>query len=226
MYLIFSLIMMNIHAQTMTENAGWLFLTHEQKLSQKWKLSAELQLRSTDEFDYLKNVLLRPGLHYNFTKRQSATLGYTYFGTWEKENDEKSFEPEHRMWEQYKIDGKIKRAEIQNRFRLEQRFVEKEDDHAFSQRFRYQVRGDFPLSVNEDFTKGLFLGLQNEVFLNVQNKEKANDRFFDQNRLYAVLGYRFSKKVNAEVGYMYRYQIEEMNKLNSNILQFAIATEL
>ncbi len=66
------------------------------------------------------------------------------------------------------------------------------------------------LTKTPEFSKGWYAGIQNEVFLNAQNKENINDSFFDQNRVYAGLGYRFSKKIDLEAGYMYRYQVEEI----------------
>jgi len=36
-----------------------------------------------------------------------------------------------------------------------------------------------PLSSGTEFKRGAFIGLQNEIFFNVQNKEAVNNRFFD-----------------------------------------------
>jgi len=74
------------------------------------------------------------------------------------------------------------------------------------------------------FTKGTFFALQNEVFLNIQNKEFINNSWFDQNRLYIAAGYRFSKKVDIEAGYL-RQSINgrAINTVN-NVAQLALYT--
>ena len=212
-------------AQTKTERAGWLFLSARQKLNSKWSVSADLQARSTDQFRQLTVVLLRPGLVYNITEKQSATLGYTYFGTWDHEADNTAYMPEHRIWEQYQIDNTWGKVKITNRFRLEQRFIQKEQD-VFSQRFRYSIRNLIPLSSAKDFLKGPYLVAQNEIFFNVQNKNVINQKIFDQNRLYGAVGYRLSKQWDLEAGYMYRYQIEDENNRVSHILQLALYADL
>lgn len=218
--LFFSVLLHPAQAQTKTENAGWLYLSTEKKLIGKWGLSADVQLRSANHLDYLMVLLLRPGIVYNITEKQSATLGYTYFATWEREESKKTFTPEHRIWEQYQVEGMIGKTEMTNRFRLEQRFIQQDED-VFAQRFRYYIKAQVPLATDKEFTKGWYVGLQNELFLNVQNKEKINNDFFDQNRLYGALGYRLSRKCDLEAGYLYRYQIQE-NNLHSHILQFAL----
>ena len=72
-----------MYGQQKTEYAGWLFLSHEHKLSEKWSLSADIQLRSADEFSYLQNLLIRPGINYNLIKKQTVSLGYCFYGTWD-----------------------------------------------------------------------------------------------------------------------------------------------
>ncbi|MFS2021949.1 DUF2490 domain-containing protein, partial [Massilia sp. CT11-108] len=49
------------------ENSGWLFLSHTQKLSEKFDVLADAQLRTADQYTYWKNVLLRTALSYNLS---------------------------------------------------------------------------------------------------------------------------------------------------------------
>ena len=95
----------------------------------------------------------------------------------------------------------------------------------FAQRFRYFFRLIQPLNKTEAaFTKGAFVALQNEVFLNFHNKDKLNNSVFDQNRLYLAAGYRFSKKVDIEAGYMNQAVKTLNNHTNNNIVQLALYT--
>ena len=82
---------------------------------------------------------------------------------------------------------KFGQVSLQNRFRLEQRFIERQIDDIFSQRLRYFARLIVPLAKKEAaFSKGVFAALQNEIFFNIQNKDKLNNSVFDQNRAYGA----------------------------------------
>ncbi|QJD94499.1 DUF2490 domain-containing protein [Mucilaginibacter robiniae] len=208
----------------LTENTGWLFLNHQQKLNEKFDFLFDAQLRSANNFDYLTTLLLRGGLSYNFNKKHSAAVGYVYKGDWEHDDmGEVAYTLENRLFEQYLYQFKIKHTEFQIRARLEQRFV-KEEQVDFSQRARAFISMQLPLLTDSAFTRGWFLGLQNELFVNVQHNERVNNSFFDQNRPYLSLGYRLSKKADLQLGYLYWLQKEEDATYQHNVLQITIAT--
>lgn len=210
------------HSQTNTAN-GWLVSSHEQELAKGWSLLSDLQIRSADHLQYLETVLIRPAIQYKLNDKHRVALGYAYLGNWERDGPEKGFELEHRAWQQYLVEGKLNKTEVTNRLRLEQSFLQQESDYDFSQRLRYYLRFQVPLSNDKEFKRGAFIGLQNEIFLNIQNKEKVNNNLFDQNRALAGIGYRFSDVLDVEAGYLYRYQIEE-EKMHNHILQVTATT--
>ena len=205
------------------EKNGWLFWSHQQKLSERWQFSSDVQVRSADKLGYANTLLIRPGVGYKLKADQTITVGYTYFGTWERENQESVHENEHRVFEQFQIENKIQRTEITNRFRLEQRFLDQEGDRFFAQRLRHYITTQIPLFTDPLFEKGTFLTVQNELFLNVEGQAKLGTKLFDQNRSYLGLGYRFNDKIEMEAGYMFRYIIDELNTRN-NILQLSMRT--
>ena len=215
----------SLTAQT-SETAGWFFLSHSQKLAKKWSYTTDVQLRSSPGFKFFQNILIRPGLLYHITEKQSVGMGYTYFATWDHNETPRTFEPENRIFEQYTLELEFGRLKLNNRFRLEQRFIQQTDEHVFAQRFRHQVQAKIRLNADTAFKKGLYLNLQNEIFLNIQNKEKLNDNFFDQNRPYAGIGYRFTKKIETELGYYHRYQLEKDSRKREPIVQFMLITNL
>ncbi|PWS27139.1 DUF2490 domain-containing protein [Pedobacter yonginense] len=229
-----------VNAQTQHQNSGWLFFLNSTKFNEKWGLHLDVQLRSADDWDHLRNTLIRPGLTYYINKNQNVTLGYALVQTYFKDLSlfdatsgivAKSTINEQRIWEQYILTHKIKSVFASHRFRLEQRFVERNfvatntDPDYFSQRLRYFFRLIKPLQkATPTFTKGAFVALQNEVFLNIQNKEKVNNSLFDQNRLYLAGGYRFSKSFDLELGYLNQAQHGAQNNTINNVVQFAIYT--
>ncbi|WP_158828114.1 DUF2490 domain-containing protein [Mucilaginibacter lacusdianchii] len=222
--LIAGLIMSHTCLAQLTENMGWLFITHQQKLSKKLDLLADVQLRSANQFDYLTTLLLRTGVSYNFDKKHSAALGYAYKGDWEQNPDNTQYTLENRLFEQYIYQFKLSQIEVMLRARLEQRFV-KEENVQFSQRARGFVSAQIPLIADADFNRGLYTGIQNEIFVNVQHQQRVNNNFFDQNRSMVSIGYRWSKHIDSELGYLFWYQPEKENAYRRNVIQLMFTTK-
>lgn len=208
----------------LTETQGWFFLSQTQRLTKKFDLLADVQTRSADRFDYLTTLLLRGALSYNMSSQQSIGLGYAYKGDWEKEDQSATaYSHENRIYEQYIHQFKIRRVELMFRTRLEQRWIN-EEVNTFSQRGRLFLSAQVPLIADTAFNKGPYLGVQNELFLNIQHKCKINNSLFDQNRAFTSFGYRFSKKMDAEIGYMFWYQKEIDNSYRRNVIQLMLTT--
>ncbi|MBE9584251.1 DUF2490 domain-containing protein [Mucilaginibacter sp. JRF] len=205
--------------------AGWFFLTNTHKLTHKFDLLTDVQLRNKDKIGHLNTLLLRGALSYNFNEKHSAALGYAYKGDWEEEVDVKSFGKEHRIYEQYLFKTNIGITELNARFRLEQRFVTEEGSTDFSQRARAFISAQVPLCGVNGFTHGLYAGLQNELFFNIANKRTVNNSNFDQNRSFVSLGYRFNKMIDAEFGYLYWYQKEIEDNTTTNVWQLVLTTQ-
>lgn len=193
-----------INAQTRSENSGWAALFYSNKFTEKIGMHFDVQARSSDDLAHLRNILLRPGITYFIDATKNVTVGYAYILTQQPSGSTAADLTEHRIWEQFIINHKLAKLPIAHRFRLEQRFIETAADDVFSQRIRYFFRSVIPLtqSLDKPFEKGVFASLQNEVFFHLQNKSKLNNAFFDQNRFYTSAGYRFSKGVDLEAGYL------------------------
>ncbi len=119
-------------------------------------LHLDVQVRSHDNWNGVRSVLLRPGLTYYIKPDQNATLGYLYTPTIPRDGATLT---EHRIWEQYIISHKAFTGNLSHRFRLEQRFIEKAgNQHVFAQRLRYFFRHVQPLKRSENgFTKEYLL---------------------------------------------------------------------
>lgn len=209
------------------EFTGWGAWFHTQKFSKHWGGLFDLQMRSAPGFGYVRNPLIRPAVSYYFNNSKFVSVGYLFTGTKRYNDAESIFRVEQRIFEQFIINHKlVKYNSLQHRFRLEQRFVNSQgnQDQFFAQRFRYFARGVFPFKKDSIFKKGTFLGLQNEVFLNVQNKENLNGQFFDQNRAYAAVGYRLNKNVDLETGYLNQYLNQAAGYTFNHVVQVALYT--
>lgn len=83
--LCFTLFYVSVYSQS-AENAGWLFLTHTQKLSKKFEALADAQIRTGNEFKRFKTLLVRGGINYRYNKDNSVAIGYSFLGDWIKED--------------------------------------------------------------------------------------------------------------------------------------------
>ena len=209
------------------EQSGWLASFNSLKISKNLGMHFDLQFRSADELSYLRHLLVRPGLTYFIDGKQNVTAGYAWIENFANPDIAGASNlTEHRIWEQYLLSYKIQNLPFTHRFRLEQRFVERPGGNVFAQRLRYFVRTLVPLRKDSVFQKGAFLALQNEVFLNLQNKEKFNNKVFDQNRAYAALGYRLNKSTDFELGYLHQYIDGAAVNTANHVLQLAVYKRL
>lgn len=216
----------NALAQTDNQNSGWFMFLNSTKFNDKWGLHLDVQLRTADEWDGVRNFLFRPGVTYYINKNSNATVGYLLTNTFLKnDGPADNVLTEHRIWEQYILLHKIKTVAVQHRFRLEQRFIEGSTQDVFSQRLRYFLRGVIPIGKQKDtFIRGPFAALQNELFFNIQNKARLNGKVFDQNRAYGAIGYRFSKSFDIEAGYLNQFVNGATNDTMNHTIQLALYT--
>lgn len=213
-------------AQTQYQNTGWFMFLNNTKFNEHWGLQFDVQVRSADDWKHVRNTLVRPAIQYFINDKNNVALGYLWQTTQNQLiGSSNAVMHEHRIFEQYIYTHKLSSIFASHRLRVEQRFIERATEDVFSQRFRYFFRLIQPLvKVESGFASGPFVALQNEVFLNFQNKDKINNSIFDQNRLYLAAGYRFSKKFDGEAGYMNQAVKNTANHTNNNIIQLAVYT--
>jgi hypothetical protein len=216
----------NVKGQKIEENLGsWFMYFGTHKLSEKYSLHYETQLRNYKIVSNFNQLLPRVGLNYHIDKNTSLTAGYAFIPTqnifdlgWDEQ-----IITENRIWEQFILKNVINRVKIRHRYRLEQRWIKKVDviqisnntslsefSTSYKNRARYMLSVKFPISKNEE--SPLFVSLYDEIFLNI------SDIPFDQNRLFAALGYQINKQMNFQVGYL-RHR---SGGLNLNRLQLAV----
>ena len=191
---------------------NWLIYIGSKELKNGWNIHNEVQYRNYDAVGDLEQLLLRTGLGYNLTENNNNLLlgyGYILSENYVGETDQKVSVNEHRIFQQFTTKQKIGKVGLSHRYRFEQRFVE--DD--FKMRFRYFLGINIPLQYKEDGNNPLYLSAYNEIFLNTESS------VFDRNRLYGGLGYKFSKSLKIELGYMNQF-FETSGRDQINIMAF------
>lgn len=197
--ILFTLVSIHTNAQQKgTDKTGnWLMYFGTNKLSDKYSLHTEAQLRLYEPFSNFNQLLLRTGINYHINNSALVTLGYGYIPT-ENYNKELlvSRSVEHRIWEQFILKNSIGRLFFEHRYRVEQRWISNIADSWYLNRLRYRLMINLPLNNAEMTGKTFFLSFYDEVFLNV------TDTPFDQNRLFGALGYMVNNSLSVQAGYL------------------------
>ena len=203
--LVFSLISFGVQSQEKGPG-NWLIYIGSKQLNSKWNLHHEVQYRNYNAVGDLEQLLLRTGLGYNIGEKSNLLLGYGYINSenYARNDEEKFTVEEHRIFQQLITKQNLGKVALQHRYRIEQRFVESD----FKTRFRYFLSMNIPLK-NPKY----YLSAYNEIFLN------GSSSVFDRNRIYGGLGYKFSKGIKMELGYMNQV-FETASRDQINIITF------
>lgn len=182
-----------LSAQNRTDDFGnWMMYFGTNKLSDKWSIHSEIQWRNHTVKPNLEQLLVRGGINYHFNSKNSLTTGYGYISSHPYDKEPVSrLSTEHRVWEQFITKNSLSRIFFEHRYRLEQRWV----DGNFKNRARYRIMVNVPLNKPEIEPKAVFVGVYDEVFLNIQRSG-----VFDRNRLYGAIGYQFCPTTSVQLG--------------------------
>ena len=141
--------------------------------------------------------MLRTGLGYQLNKQSSIWLGYAWIAT-DEPFTSAAFD-EHRIWQQYLWSDTFSFGTLTSRSRLEQRFLPTGSQVGW--RFRQLLKLSVPLPFAPDFS----IVASDEYFANINKTNYGADDGFDQNRVFAGLGYNLNKNIKTELGYMNQY---------------------
>jgi hypothetical protein len=174
-----------------------------------WGLHFDGQWRRQGVGQKWQQLLLRPGVNYDFTPHVQASGGYAFieshpYGRFPAQTNA----PEHRIWQQLLLRQKAGQANLAHRFRLEQRFVGIKDaslpegdrltGYSHRNRVRYFAKGTIPVGPGGS-DSDYFLAAYNEVMFNFG---RNTVRVFDQNRAYVAVGRRLPGFGAIEIGYL------------------------
>lgn len=182
----------------------WAMVTSDARISTKWGLHTESQLRQVQGPNAPQQKYLRIGANYHVANVLVLTTGYAYTMSFPDGNDSKTGSlPEHRSYQQLLLRFDSSRVMTQHRYRLEQRWVRRPGSQQFTylNRLRYQLRLTLPLGPQRQITPGTaYLAGSDEVFISFGRQATGN--FFEQNRACLALGYQVSRATSVEAGYM------------------------
>lgn len=193
--LLFS-ITLSINAQTKSEkNLGsWYLIYGTHGISKNWSILTGFEERNYLTLKNYNLTLYTLGVNYKLSKKIKVTLGYLYLDI------DRTFDPdidpntiENRFYEQISYTSKVLNLPFYQRLRLEHRNLNTLGTKKNINRIRYRFKTKILIY------KKLYLTASNESVLNF----KGN--FYSENRFYAAFGYKVSKKITFEVGYLGHY---------------------
>lgn len=189
---------------------AWVAYFNATRLTDKWGLWLDVHYRITDNFvDRPFQLLIRPGVTYFLNDNFRATVGYGLIEHYPAKGLQTT-RTEHRVWQQISWNQKYPRLATTQWLRLEERKVEKVANDAkvggytFTWRTRYNISLFVPLKGKEMGPKVPYAMLQDELFISFGKNVVYNT--FDQNRFFVGMGYQFSSRFNAQLGYLNVFQ--------------------
>ncbi|MCX8020122.1 MAG: DUF2490 domain-containing protein [Chitinophagaceae bacterium] len=199
---------------------AWTQSVNTFTLSKKVSYHAEYNWRRVSGFRHWMQSLLRTGFNYNVADGLQIHAGYAWIVNFPY-GDYPAFTSgtlsEHRLYEQLQLRQTVKQLQFSHRFRIEQRWLERKNSSGrswvFMHRFRYQFRTLYPLWKKND--KQAYVAAADELFIGAGRNLGIN--IFDQNRLFFLLGYRFSKHFALEAGYM-NHTLQQARRINGNTI--------
>ena len=189
----------------------WTGYFNQTRISDKWGLWFDAQLRTMNEFvEELSTTIVRPGITYYVNDNLKLTAGYGYISHY----PQGSFTliiPEHRPWQQVQWHTKYGQNRTMQYLRLEERFRRKVtpdsthfSGHNFNWRLRYNFLWQIPLTKKDIGKGGLSVILNDEAHIAFGKEVVYN--YFDQNRFFAGFGYHLNSHDNLQFGYMNIFQ--------------------
>jgi len=192
----------------------WLMCFNQTRMNDKWSMHAEAQYRSFEITPNTEQLLLRGGINYHINNSAFASIGYAYITNYAFDKEQLSGVQvsENRIWQQFLMRNNLGRCLFEHRYRLEQRWMQSNNNTRYLDRIRYLLRVTVPLNKKEIEKNTLFLSFYDELFINLSAIP------YDRNRLYGAIGYQFLPNANIQLGYL----AQTVNTRTKHYLQAAV----
>lgn len=178
-----------------------------------WAIKGEFQFSNHNFIGNLQQLLIRTGLQYTLKNElTSFQAGYSLV-TNQTEKLTNSIQ-ENASFQEAVLRQGIARLWFSHRFRYEQRWITNSE---FRTRIRYGISLNVPLNSKNSWEKGsYYLQASDDVFINGKRIGQSLG-YFDRNRLYLGLGYRYISNLAIQIGIM-----EQTTKsITRTLLQFS-----
>ena len=174
----------------MTHDSGlWMLGNLQGEVAPHWSLNLETDVRILENFTETSELIIQPGVFCNINEHWTWTLQYVYDRR-PPSNDE------HRILTDGSYHTEIRSIVLGTRLRLTVRFV---DNVGTVVRLRHRLSMQRSIS-----DTAAYLVASNEIFFNLNDQGEGPVYGFEEDRLFAGVGYHFGPHLRAEIGYMWR----------------------
>lgn len=203
-----------LHLTAQTEGLGtWNNFSARFVLNKKWDGLLEGQLRSQKVVYDFSTYEYRISLLYHFPNEVSVLGGMGRFVSFQPDGDFKDpiINDEFRIWEQFIMNSHIGVVRLEHRYRIEQRFTSL---LGYRNRFRYRLNAVIPFQHKVVENKTFYASLFNEFQITNEGP------YFEQNLIFAGIGYQFSRHFSFLGGYQNRFvNVNANNQYWKNFIQ-------
>ncbi|MFT5926662.1 MAG: hypothetical protein ACI9WL_001411 [Rubritalea sp.] len=199
----------NAQEQNLSHSSSWNSFIPTVKIDNSFYVTTEFHFRRTHFLQDWEQFIARPAIHFKKNDTYDFALGYSYIRNYAFSDFTIPIDAnEHNLWQQVQLNHAQDKIKFKHRFRLEERFIDKiatdstgnsdTDGTTCNHRFRYRFTLTRPILKISD-TQSIFIELFDELFINLE--EGTRPKSFNQNWIYAGLGYPITSKIGLGIGY-------------------------
>jgi len=199
-----ALALASVAQQDLLQDAGsWMQIVGEGSLKvvdpslEKGRIWVEGQSRFDDNWDHWYQGMVRAAIGYSLSDRATIWAGYTWLPT---QNVGKSYVSQQDVWPAFRYVLPTSIGTLTLRTMIETNFLPGNGNDV-RVRPRQMIRFMHPL----EFEPRLSLITWDELFVRANTTPAGGQSGFDQNRVFAGLGWTFNKNFRAEAGYLNQY---------------------
>ncbi len=206
-----------VFAQT-NSLGSWNIVNLKYIINEKWSFFGEAQIRSLNFYSHFHYHEYKGGVNYKAHPNVLITLAAGDYDTY-KEGGNFKFpknNDEFRIWPQITLTQSVKKFKIDQRYRAEFRFT----TNGYRNRYRYRAGISYPFGKNNRGYKPFLLNASNEIFFT------GKEPYFERNRLLVSMGYKLSKQLALQIGYLHQFDYKINDETGRDFLQVGLYFEL
>jgi hypothetical protein len=170
----------------------WTTVKHQQPLGDRWKLSLSGRGRIDDNISRRRDLMIRPAVEYRIGPRFDLGLGFDHLHTYPPGKD-----AEDRFWQQANLKLKQGNNAVEQRVRLEQRWIDTVGGIVHRGRYRFRIE-----HILKD--TAWYIAASNELFYNLNSQGEGPPTGFEQDRIFVGAGYYVTDNFWIEGGYQWK----------------------
>jgi hypothetical protein len=198
----------------------WNVLQLKHKFQKDWSINGETQLRSLSFYKQFHYYEFKASIQKQLTKDCGVSLGAGKYNTFSSGGNfnKPQVSNEIRFTAQVFLSQRVKKLEIENRYRFELRKF----PSAFKFRVRYRLGLAYPILKDGKIK----LTLANEFFSSISAYTLASQSIFEKNRLSFGMQLKPIDNLQFSVGYLRQYDTRNFDETGKHFFQLLTAITL